>query len=147
MPIVRSKIAYAQVQRAQKRVPYTVSPIGGKEELVQWRLDQAKREVEYQASKQLDRALLRANAVSAVASQAGRQLTDDEKFEISSRISRSAKGLDAWKPIPQERLFFGMDRTQYPVRFQPQPSLIDKVKKATVQWFSDLWTSAFRNEK
>lgn len=123
-----SPIGY--VQRAKKREHYTITPIGGKDELVAWKLERVKFEAEWQEKQATKRTERRLSAVSiGNGGQAARELTDIEKAELSYRASRTAvKRAQPSKLMPEALTYL-----------DPPKSLWERVKASC----ASIWSNAF----
>lgn len=75
----------AEVRKTERtKLHYTITPIGGKEDLVKWKAERVKIEEEWQLAQEPKRAERRAKAISGVSNQdAVKDLTEVEKKEIS----------------------------------------------------------------
>lgn len=73
----------AQVQRQQKTLRYTITPIGGIEELKKWKLERARIDAEATAKYTNEN---RENAINVLFT--GRELTEEERREIAYATGR-----------------------------------------------------------
>lgn len=109
----------AAIVRQKVRLHYTITPIGGKEELKQWKLDQAKQEQEWQQNQAVKRKEYREVAVSAIKNQSSRQLTTLEQKEIAyvnGRNNYFTEAYDEYLPT-KKSLFNRIKSTIYKALF------------------------------
>lgn len=79
----------AEVQKAQRRLHYSVTPIGDKQALAQWKAEQATKEVEWQKAQESYRLERRKNAEAVVrGDKTAAPLSDLEMAEIEYRQGR-----------------------------------------------------------
>jgi hypothetical protein len=76
------KAESSQVQKKHKRLPYTVTVLGGKKELEDWRAQRDAFDEEWYNYKEAKTRALKAAAQKLVELQEGRKLTYEERKEI-----------------------------------------------------------------
>lgn len=129
----------AQVRKAQKSTHYTVSVIGTKEDLKQWKAYQAIKEAEWQKAQVESRQAKRQNAVSVVnGGTPARPLTEVEKAELVHRAART-KG----RPDENPRSMLATPTLTYIDAPQPSKPLLDRFKSIC----ANIWRNAFDSER
>lgn len=124
----------AQVQRAEKRLPYSVTPIGGKAELAAWKVQRAEIDEQWRAEAEEKRKVVRAAIVAMVADQSA-TVTDADLEEI-----RAVKAMVEQKPkVVSEKFMYKFDQVSESVE---KKSLAQKATKI----ISDFWNQAFDND-
>lgn len=145
----------AQVQRQQKQVHYTVSIIGGKEDLAQWKADRARIDAEYAKAASSRYEARRAAAVSAVESQIAIRdnLSETEKVETIHIDNRSKKAHSHAGGVVQYENYSAMQEKQldknnciapYNNSCTPKkaPTYTQKLREACTKLVKSLWKSA-----
>ncbi len=128
-----------EVRRVRKSTHFTITPIGGKEELARWKIAQEEKEARWQVAQAPLRAERRERAVNSLCGLAEpSKLTSDERAEIAYVESRRAAARKQPVETPQTLHADQMRRISAPIP-EARKSLLTRFKEG----WANLWNNAF----
>lgn len=114
----------AEIQHDQKRVPYTISVIGTKKDLVNWRVDRKRIDAEYALGAAERFAKRMENSIQMVEDQLVRdkKISESEKVETSHIDYREGKYRNSLQVIAVK------------IPEEPKKPVLTKVREACTKW-------------
>lgn len=120
----------------QKKVHYTVTEIGGHNELIEWRKLQSQKEQEYQTAKAETREQAKFRAVEMVEAQ---RESDRTKARIAEEVRIEEARRKNYTSAPQIHVYSPQLYTQH--TYSIHTTIFQRAKEA----LANLWRNAFDN--